>query len=57
MEWAGVFKGAQRPLGEGVAENGVVELVETTPVGARGRLSPPLSKISLLEIEAFTVVK
>ena len=38
--WAGVFKGAQHPLGEGVAENGVVELVETTPVGARGRLSP-----------------
>ena len=32
----GVFKG-WNPLGEGVAENGVVELVETTPVAARGR--------------------
>ena len=30
--------------GEGVAENTVVELVETTVFAARGRLSPPCVK-------------
>ena len=33
------------PLGEGVAENAVVELVETSAVGARGRLPPSWRKI------------
>ena len=33
------------PLGEGVAENAVVELVETSAVGARGRLPPHGEKL------------
>jgi len=37
---AGFLRGAA-PLGEGVAEDVVVELGETTMAGARGRLPPP----------------
>ena len=37
-EFSGVL--GALPLGEGVAENAVVELVETSAVGARGRLPP-----------------
>ena len=38
---AGVLGGGSH-LGEGVAEDVVVELVETAMAGARGRLSPPI---------------
>ena len=38
--------------GEGVAENGVVEPVETTPVGARGRRP---SYILIFIINRFTI--
>ena len=36
---------------EGVAENGVVELGEITPVGARGRLSPFFDLTPLIKFE------
>ena len=42
-EFAGVL--GALPLGEGVAENAVVELVETSAVGAQGETSPILEKI------------
>ena len=48
-EFSGVL--GALPLGEGVAENAVVELVETSAVGARGRLPPSWRKICVKDMK------
>ena len=48
-EFSGVL--GALPLGEGVEENAVVELVETRAVGARGRLPPSWRKLCVKDMK------